>query len=86
MDAAFRGEVQRALLGILRTSGEAQTTLQLTDALMKVRGLNTADRILTPQWSVRMMVDFQPTHYGLAFQKDVAASIGVAYKFGAIKK
>jgi hypothetical protein len=45
-NAAFRGEVQRALLGILRAAGEAQTTLELTDALMKVRGLNTADRIL----------------------------------------
>ncbi len=46
----------------------------------------TVDRNLTPQWSVRLIADFQPTHYGLAFQKEAAASVGVVYKWGAIKK
>lgn len=39
-----------------------------------------------PNWSARMIVDFQPTHYGFAFQKEAAASLGVVYKWGAIKK
>jgi hypothetical protein len=44
------------------------------------------DYNLRPNWSVRMITDFQPTHYGLAFQKEFAASAGVVYKWGAIKK
>ena len=44
------------------------------------------DRNITPNWSVRIITDFQPTHYGLAFQKEFAGSVGVVYKWGAIKK
>jgi len=44
------------------------------------------DYNLRPNWSVRMITDFQPTHYGLAFQQEFAGSVGVAYKWGAIKK
>jgi hypothetical protein len=44
------------------------------------------DRNLTPNWSIRGITDFQPTHYGLAFQDEFAGSIGVVYKWGAIKK
>jgi hypothetical protein len=44
------------------------------------------DRNITPSWSVRLITDFQPTHYGLAFQKEFAGSVGVVYKWGAIKK
>ena len=44
------------------------------------------DYNLSPKLSIRGIIDFQPTHYGLAFQKDVSASAGVVYKWGAIKK
>lgn len=44
------------------------------------------DYNLSPKWSGRMIVDFQPTHYGYAFQKDVSASVGLFYKWGEIKK
>jgi hypothetical protein len=44
------------------------------------------DRNIKPNWSVRVITDFQPTHYGLAFQKEFAGSVGVVYKWGAIKK
>ena len=49
--AAFRGEVSRIILDSLRKSTRPLTTLQITLALMKVRGLNTSDpkivRIMT---------------------------------------
>jgi len=44
------------------------------------------DYNVKPNWAARLIVDFQPTHYGLAFQKDAAASVGIVYKWGAIKK
>ncbi len=44
------------------------------------------DRNIKPNWSVRIITDFQPTHYGLAFQKEFAGSAGIVYKWGAIKK
>jgi hypothetical protein len=44
------------------------------------------DYNLKPNWSVRLYTDFQPTHYGLAFQKEFAGSVGVVYKWGAIKR
>ena len=44
------------------------------------------DYNLSQKWSARGVIDFQPTHYGLTFQKDVAASVGVVYKWGAIGK
>jgi hypothetical protein len=46
----------------------------------------TFDYIINPKFSARAIIDFQPTHYGLAFQKDVAASVGVVYKWGMLKK
>jgi hypothetical protein len=36
--------------------------------------------------SLTIITDFQPTHYGLAFQKEFAGSAGIVYKCGAIKK
>ncbi len=44
------------------------------------------DYNVNPKYSARLIVDFQPTRYGLAFQKDASVSIGVVYKWGAIKK
>jgi hypothetical protein len=44
------------------------------------------DRNLNPNWSVRLITDFQPTHYGLAFQDEFSGSVGIVYKWGAIEK
>ncbi len=44
------------------------------------------DYNLTPQFSARLITDFQPTHYGLALQKEFSGSIGIVYKWGAIRK
>ena len=44
------------------------------------------DRNLGPNWSVRIITDFQPTHYGLAFQKEFSGSAGIVYKWGALNK
>ena len=44
------------------------------------------DRNIKPNWSVRIITDFQPTRYGLAYQKEFSGSAGVVYKWGAIKK
>lgn len=45
--AAFRGEVQRFLLGTLRLATEPMTTTQLAYALMQSRRLNVDDRVLS---------------------------------------
>jgi hypothetical protein len=44
------------------------------------------DYNINSKFSARAIADFQPTHYGLAFQKEFAGSLGVVYKWGAIKK
>ena len=44
------------------------------------------DYNLKPNWSVRLITDLQPTHYGLVYQKEFSGSLGVVYKWGAIKK
>lgn len=46
----------------------------------------TFDRNIRPNLSVRLITDFQPTRYGLAFQDEFAGSIGVVYKWGTIHK
>jgi hypothetical protein len=46
----------------------------------------SVDRILKPNWAVRVIADYQPTHYGLALQSEASASVGVVYKWGAIQK
>jgi hypothetical protein len=46
----------------------------------------TFDYHINSKFSARGIVDFQPTHYGLAFQKEVAASAGIVYKWGMLKK
>jgi hypothetical protein len=52
-NAAFRGEVSRFLLSTLRASDTAMTTHELAEAIMKVRGLNVADKALHRTISVR---------------------------------
>ncbi len=44
------------------------------------------DRNLKQNLSVRIITDYQPTHYGYAFQNEFSGSVGVVYKWGAIKK
>ena len=44
--AAFRGEVQRFLLGTLRSADKAMTTTELARTIMDARKLNHADRTL----------------------------------------
>lgn len=45
-NAAFRGEVQRFLLDTLRKAERPQTTFDTTEAVMRSRGLDPADRVL----------------------------------------
>jgi len=42
-----------------------------------------ADYNLGPRLSVRIVTDFQPTHYGFTWQKEFAGSAGIVYKFGS---
>lgn len=44
------------------------------------------DYNLSPRLAVRVMVDYMPTHYGFSRQSEFAGSVGVVYKFGALKK
>lgn len=45
-NAAFRGEVQRFLIDTLRKATEPLTTFDMTEAVMRQRGLDPADRVL----------------------------------------
>ena len=44
-----------------------------------------ADYNLNPRWAVRVTADWQPTHYGFAFQNEFAGTAGVVYKFGFLR-
>jgi len=41
------------------------------------------DYNVTPRWSVRLITDWQPTHYGFSIQNEFAGSVGLVYKFGS---
>ena len=41
---------------------------------------------LSPKLSVRMITDYQPTHYGYGTQSEFAGSVGIVYKLGTLKK
>lgn len=43
-----------------------------------------ADFNLTPRLSVRVITDWQPTHYGFTWQSEFAGSAGIVYKFGSL--
>jgi hypothetical protein len=45
-----------------------------------------SDYKLTPRWSVRLITDWQPTHYGFTNQSEFAGSVGIVYKFGSLHK
>ena len=44
------------------------------------------DHNLSPKLSVRVITDYQPTHYGYGTQSEFAGSIGIVYKLGTLKK
>jgi hypothetical protein len=46
----------------------------------------TADYNVTPQWGVRFIYDWQPTHYGFSQQNEFAGSVGIVYKLGRLGK
>jgi len=41
-----------------------------------------ADINIAPRWSVRMIADWEPTHYGFSWQNEFAGSVGIVYKYG----
>lgn len=41
------------------------------------------DYNLSPRLSVRVITDWQPTHYGFVYQNEFAGSAGIVYKFGS---
>ena len=40
------------------------------------------DYNLGPKLSVRLISDWQPTHYGYSWQSEFAGSVGIVYKIG----
>ena len=45
-----------------------------------------SDYNLSTNLSVRIIADYMPTHYGYTRQNEFAGSVGIVYKFGAIRK
>jgi hypothetical protein len=46
----------------------------------------SVDYNVTPRWSVRLIPDWQPTHYGYSWQNEFAGSVGLVYKIGSLGK
>jgi hypothetical protein len=44
------------------------------------------DYNVTSKLAVRVIADYQPTHYGYKWQSEFAGSVGIVYKFGTLKK
>jgi hypothetical protein len=44
------------------------------------------DYNLSPQWAVRVIADYMPTHYGFTIQNEFAGSLGIVYRFGTLRK
>ncbi len=44
------------------------------------------DYNLSPRLAVRLIADWQPTHYGYTWQNEFAGSVGIVYKIGALHK
>jgi hypothetical protein len=42
------------------------------------------DYNIRPHWAVRLVTDWQPTHYGYSRQDEFAGSLGIVYKWGHI--
>jgi hypothetical protein len=42
------------------------------------------DYNLSQRLSVRVITDWQPTHYGFSWENEFAGSAGVVYKFGTL--
>ena len=45
-----------------------------------------SDYNLSSRLAVRVIADYQPTHYGYTFQNEFAGSVGIVYKFGVLRK
>jgi hypothetical protein len=45
-----------------------------------------ADYNISPRLAVRVIADWQPTHYGYTFQNEFAGAVGVVYKMGSLHK
>lgn len=43
-----------------------------------------ADYNILPNVSVRLIPDWQPTHYGFSWQNEFSGSVGIVYKFGSL--
>ena len=41
---------------------------------------------LSPKLAVRVIADWQPTHYGYTWQNEFAGSVGIVYKMGSLHK
>jgi len=41
---------------------------------------------VSPHFAVRMIADWQPTHYGYRTQNEFAGSVGVVYRYGSLRK
>jgi hypothetical protein len=44
------------------------------------------DYNLSPRLAVRVIGDWQPTHYGYTWQNEFAGSVGIVYKMGSLQK
>jgi hypothetical protein len=44
------------------------------------------DYNLSPKLSVRVVTDFEPTHFGSAFQSEFAGAVGIVYKMGSLRR
>jgi|SRR5579862_6271893 len=44
------------------------------------------DYNLSPRLAVRIIGDWQPTHYGFSWQNEFAGSVGIVYKIGSLRK
>jgi hypothetical protein len=46
----------------------------------------SGDYNLTPRLAVRVVADWQETHYGYTLQNEFAGSVGIVYKLGSLQK
>lgn len=74
-DKDFPQGVQPNVVGIYNNK------LAFGSAIGWVSDFNISDRL-----AVRAVADYQPTHYGYTTQSEFAGSVGIVYKFGALRK
>lgn len=74
-DKDFPSGVQPNLVGIYNNK------LALGEAIGAWGDYNLSTRL-----AVRVIADYQPTHYGFTTQSEFAGSVGIVYKFGTLRK